>query len=218
MMTEGESKGNENDGEEDEDEVEAEAVRAQKEQEAAADKASEKKNLQYRALSEIGLSEQQLKGFDNRLAEIHNLPAGFTASEMSFAIADDVFAEVLYCWHNRYRETENSTTGFRTPASPESTASIAPELKAEIDPDEEVTSLDQNQDNITEPIVGRMTRAASIAYAHTTVRKDGTAHKDEAEPSPEAATKTMDKTIDKEQNEFVAACFTMDEMMFGCSS
>ncbi len=59
----------------------------------------EDKNLQYRALTQIGMSESKLQGLDSRLADIHNLPAGFTAAEMSFRLLDDIFSEVLQSWH-----------------------------------------------------------------------------------------------------------------------
>ena len=47
---------------------------------------SEDKNLQYRALSRIGLRTDAFNTFDSRLSNVHDTPAGFTASEMSFAI------------------------------------------------------------------------------------------------------------------------------------
>lgn len=47
---------------------------------------SEDKNLQYRALSRIGLRTDAFNTFDSRLSNVHDTPAGCTASEMSFAI------------------------------------------------------------------------------------------------------------------------------------
>jgi hypothetical protein len=47
---------------------------------------SEDKNLQYRALSRIGLRTDAFNTFDSRLSNIHEAPSGFTASEMSFNI------------------------------------------------------------------------------------------------------------------------------------
>ena len=212
----GETKGRDTDKDEDEDEAEAEAVRAQKEQEAAADKAAEKKNLQYRALAEIGLTEQRLKDFDKRLADIHSVPAGFTASEMSYAIADDVFAEVLYSWHNRYRQAESGAADPRSVASPESGVNTPSELETGVSEDEGVTILGQKHDETTDRELGRTIRAASIAYAHTTARMDGAVQEGRGEPRP-AADKAANKVPRHGSNGFVAACFTMDETMFGCN-
>lgn len=82
---------------------------------------SKDQNTQYRALAEIGMSESKLQVLDARLADIHNLPAGFTAAEMSFRLLDDVFADVL----------QNLHTSQLAPSGKESDITILSEMGLE---------------------------------------------------------------------------------------
>ena len=56
-------------------------------------------NLQYRALTRIGVKKSNFQMFDKQLEAIHDAPAGFTAGEMSFNISTEVFSVVLQHWH-----------------------------------------------------------------------------------------------------------------------
>ena len=59
-------------------------------------------NLQYRALTRIGVGDDSFETFDSRLSQIHEAPSGLTASEMSFTITSEVFSVVLSHWQENW--------------------------------------------------------------------------------------------------------------------
>ena len=73
----------------------------EKEEEEEEDTAADK-NIGFRSLARIGLRSDTFDTFDLRLGNIHNAPAGLTASEMSFTINADVFSVVLKHWHTNW--------------------------------------------------------------------------------------------------------------------